>query len=54
MQWEDITQVTELDREAFPTILPSTNFQRELKIPLSHYIVACDEGEVIDEPELKE
>jgi ribosomal-protein-alanine N-acetyltransferase len=54
MQWEDITQVTEIDREAFPTMLPSTNFQRELKSPLSHYIVACDEGEVIDEPELKE
>ncbi len=54
MQWEDITQVAEIDREAFPTMLPSTNFQRELKSPLSHYIVTCDEGEAIDQSKAKE
>ncbi|MFC2026703.1 hypothetical protein ACFLUX_01860 [Chloroflexota bacterium] len=26
----DINQVTEIDREAFPTMLPPANFQREL------------------------
>jgi ribosomal-protein-alanine N-acetyltransferase len=39
---EDIEQVTEIDLEAFPTMLPQTNYQRELKNELSYYIVACD------------
>ena len=39
----DVNQVTEIDREAFPTMLPPANFQRELYSPLAHYIVACGE-----------
>ncbi len=39
----DVNQVTEIDREAFPTMLPPANLQRELCSPLAHYIVACDE-----------
>lgn len=38
----DIGQVTDIDREAFPTMLPLANFQRELVNPLAHYIVACE------------
>jgi ribosomal-protein-alanine N-acetyltransferase len=37
----DVSQVTEIDREAFPTMLPPANFRRELNSPLAHYIVAC-------------
>ena len=42
MKKEDIPQVSEIDREAFPTQLPAPNFQRELRSRLSHYIVAAD------------
>ena len=45
---EDIAQVTEIDREAFPTMLPPTNYQRELKSPLVHYIVAYDDQKMVD------
>jgi ribosomal-protein-alanine N-acetyltransferase len=44
---EDISQVAEIDREAFPTMMPPTDYQRELGSPLACYIVACDgEGEL--------
>ena len=49
MQWGDITQVTEIDREAFPTQLPPANYQHELKNQLAHYIVACDKTKTIEE-----
>jgi len=51
MRREDITQVTEIDREAFPTLLPPANYERELENQLAHYIVACDEEEKVEEPE---
>jgi len=51
MQGEDIAQVTEIDREAFPTLWPPTNYRRELESRLSHYIVACKGGKVTDEAE---
>lgn len=44
MSQEDVPQVTEIDREAFPTLWPPANYQRELKNGLAHYIVAFDEG----------
>jgi ribosomal-protein-alanine N-acetyltransferase len=37
---EDVPQVTEIDQEAFPTMWPPANYERELKMPLAHYIVA--------------
>jgi ribosomal-protein-alanine N-acetyltransferase len=43
MEQEDIPQVTEIDREAFPTLWPPANYEREFKNGLAHYIVACDE-----------
>lgn len=45
---EDIPQITEIDREVFPTMLSPTNYQRELKSPLAHYIVACDDEKPVD------
>jgi len=50
---EDIAQVTEIDREAFPTLWPPANYHHELQNQLAHYIVACDEEKTVDEPEVK-
>ncbi len=48
---EDIDQVVEIDREAFPTEWPPPNFKRELDNRLASYIVACNAEEIVDEPE---
>ena len=53
MSKEDVAQVTEIDREAFPTQLPPPNYQRELQNRLAHYIVVCDKEKTIDTPEVK-
>ena len=53
MRREDITQVAEIDRQAFPTQWPSANYHHELRNRLAHYIVACDEVERIEEPEVE-
>jgi ribosomal-protein-alanine N-acetyltransferase len=50
---EDIPQVLEIDREAFPTLWPPPNYRRELENRLAHYLVAGDEGEMVVEPEVK-
>jgi len=49
MRWEDITQVTEIDLEAFPTMLPPTNYERELKNKIAYYIVAYDDHRAVGE-----
>ena len=49
----DLTQVTEIDREAFPTQLPPANYRQELQNRLAHYIVACDDSRTYEEPEAK-
>jgi ribosomal-protein-alanine N-acetyltransferase len=48
---EDIDQVLEIDREAFPTEWPPPNFKRELDNRLASYIVACNAEEIVCEPE---
>jgi ribosomal-protein-alanine N-acetyltransferase len=45
----DITQVTEIDHETFPTMWPPPNYRRELENRLAHYIVACDDE--LEKPE---
>lgn len=45
---KDIEQAIEIDSEAFPTILPSTNFLQELENKLSFYIVASDKNHADD------
>lgn len=40
---EDIPQVAEIDSEAFPTMLPPPNFERELRNKMTGYLVVCDE-----------
>jgi len=53
MHREDIGQVTEIDHKAFPTLWPPVNYKRELENRLAHYIVACDEGGKVEEPEVE-
>ncbi len=53
MRREYIAQVTEIDREAFPTLWPPASYERELKNRLAHYIVACDEEERVEEPKVE-
>ena len=52
MRREDIAQVTEIDREAFPTMWPPANYNRELEIGLAHYIVASKSDETIQIPDI--
>ena len=53
MRKEDITQVTQLDREALPTQWPPTDYHHELQNRLAHYIVACEERKTIEAPEVE-
>jgi ribosomal-protein-alanine N-acetyltransferase len=53
MQQEDIAQVADIDREAFPTQWPPANYRHELKNSLAHYIVACDTEKIVDDPEVE-
>jgi len=49
MTKEDVSQVARIDREAFPTEWPPTNFRRELENHMAYYIVAS-EGPVASNP----
>ena len=51
MRKEDIPQVTEIDREAFPNQWPPPNYQHELQNQLARYIVACDDSQTYTKPE---
>jgi hypothetical protein len=46
MSCDDITQATEIDLEAFPTMLPPTNYGSELKNQLAHYLVALNNNRI--------
>jgi ribosomal-protein-alanine N-acetyltransferase len=50
MGQDDVPQVTAIDREAFPTMWPPMNYQRELDNHLAHYIVIAEETEQAVEP----
>ena len=46
MEEEDLLQLQEIERDAFPNLFPPTPFRRELKSQTSLYLVAClREGE---------
>ena len=53
MHQEDIGQVSEIDREAFPSEWPPPNFRRELENRLAHYIVACEPEKTVDRTEVE-
>ena len=44
MHMRDTPQVVEIEREAFPSMEPATNFGRELKNGIAHYIVAFEDS----------
>lgn len=44
MQYEDIPQVMDIDRQAFPTEQPTPSYNKRLKNRAACYIVACQEG----------
>ena len=48
---EDLEQVTEIDREAFPTQWPPANYRHELNNRLAHYIVARDNMRTVETTE---
>ena len=47
MRKEDISQVTEIDHEAFSTQSPPPNYKLEMQNQLAHYIIACDETKTV-------
>lgn len=48
----DVPQVTEIDRECFPTQWPTLSFRRELlSNRLSHYLVVLENGTRVAEPQ---
>jgi len=53
MRREDIAQIAEIDREAFPTQLPPPNYYNELQNRLARYVVCYSEPETAEEPEVK-
>ena len=53
MTREDIPQVNEIDREAFPTQWPPPNYRNELNNQLAHYIILVDDAASPPEPVLK-
>jgi len=51
MRPEDIAQVTEIDREAFPALWPPANYRREMENRLAHYLVVCDGDKEVEASE---
>ena len=51
MRKEDVSQVTDIDHEAFSSWWPLTNYDHELENHMAHYIVACDNTEKYVEAE---
>lgn len=51
MHRKDISQVNEIDRDAFATQWPPPNYLRELQNKLARHVVACDDALVVPAPE---
>lgn len=43
MEKGDLTQISEIDQEAFPSQWPPPNYRQELQNRLAHYLVAIDD-----------
>ena len=50
MDGDDLVQVAEMEREAFPTLWPPTSYRRELKNRQAEYAVCVREGEYVTLP----
>lgn len=53
MTLEDIPQVQEIEKEAFPTQWPPPSYKRELQNKLAHYLVLVEESEDPSPPQAK-
>jgi ribosomal-protein-alanine N-acetyltransferase len=53
MYKEDLVQVNEIDREAFPTQWPPPNYRQELQNKLARYIVVSDDTRTFEELKVK-
>ena len=53
MSWEDLTQVTDIEREAFPSLWPRTSYQRELHNRQAEYSVIQHRDERILLPPMR-
>ena len=49
LQAEDISQVIEIEREAFSPLWVSTPFKRELNNRYANYLVACPDAEAVEQ-----
>lgn len=53
MQLEDVSQVTDIDREAFPSLWPGASYENDLKHnPTTRYLVAREEGVAWPQPQM--
>jgi ribosomal-protein-alanine N-acetyltransferase len=50
MEKDDLDQITDIDREAFPTQWPPANYKQEMSNRLAHYLVACDDDRTYTPP----
>ena len=50
MTRQDLDEVTEIDREAFPTQWPPADYGYEFRNHMAHYVVACDSGTNVARP----
>jgi [ribosomal protein S18]-alanine N-acetyltransferase len=50
MSRDDLEQVNEIDREAFPSQWPPANYRQELQNKIAYYVVACDDARTITMP----
>ena len=44
MDWDDLDQVAAIEREAFPTLWPPTNYRKEMRNRIAEHIVCVQEG----------
>jgi ribosomal-protein-alanine N-acetyltransferase len=49
----DLAQVSNIDREAFPTQWPPPNYRQELQNKVAYYIVGCDDSRTMEVNEVK-
>jgi ribosomal-protein-alanine N-acetyltransferase len=54
MEKGDLTQINEIDQEAFPSQWPPPNYRQELQNRLAHYLVAIDDTGTVAEARGKE
>lgn len=47
MDWGDLGQVADIEREAFPTLWPPTNYRKEMRNRIAEHVVCVRDGEYV-------